>query len=139
MITQPINHIGRFLTMAPNSHISLYQHAMNDGTHNIRRRPDRMGDIIRGPTVGGGPWKHGNGRSRREIEHPARQPLTPPPNPRHTKEKTTIPRRTDAANTKERWPERIDGAAAVGDGFGSTGIEEIEGLSEAHIPPSTAP
>ena len=54
--------------------------------------------------------------------------LSPPTQSTHTQEKkTTIPRCTNAANTKERWPERIDGAAAVGDGFGSTGIEEIEG------------
>jgi hypothetical protein len=46
-----------------------------------------------------------------------------------------IPLLTEAANTKERWPERIDGAAAVGDGIGSTGIDEIEGEIGGSHPP----
>jgi hypothetical protein len=46
-----------------------------------------------------------------------------------------IPLLTEAANTKERWPERIDGEAAMGDGFGSTGIDEIEGEIGGSHPP----
>jgi len=46
-----------------------------------------------------------------------------------------IPRRTEAANTKKRWPERFDGAAAMGHGLGSTGIDEMEEEMGGSHPP----
>lgn len=83
----------------------ILKHTMNDGTHNERMHLDRMGDTIHkydtAPDGRGRPleaWKW----TSRSGDGASCQPLNPPPNPRHVRGKTILPRRTEASNTKER-------------------------------------